>query len=96
MHSVNPVTFTTPSEGGLGIKVPRQDVRHRVEIAGRPDWTGARVRAALARANQPLRARALAHILGLPAVEVKAALRRLQDLGAAASHDRRWTAVTEP
>jgi hypothetical protein len=96
MHSVAPVTMTGPSADGLGFELPRQDVRRRTEKAAQLDWTGARVRAALACANQPLRARVLAHMLGLSSTEVRAALRRLQDRGAAVSHGRRWTAVTEP
>ncbi|MCM3882613.1 hypothetical protein [Frankia sp. R82] len=95
MHSVEHVTITDQSDGGLAIELPRQDLRHRAELAGRTDRTGARVRAALRCANEPLRARVLAHALDLPAAEVTAALRRLQDLGAATSRDRRWTAVTD-
>ncbi|MCK9878488.1 hypothetical protein MXD61_08335 [Frankia sp. AgPm24] len=95
MHSVDHVTIVGPSDGGLGIELPRQDLRHRAELAGRTDRTGARVRAALRCANGPLRARVLAHTLDLPSSEVTAALRRLQELGAATSRDRRWTAVID-
>jgi len=59
--------------------------------AGRPSWVAVRLHAALADADRPLRARSLAYDLGLPSAEVTAELRRLQDLGVAASHDRRWT-----
>ncbi|MCL9759179.1 hypothetical protein [Frankia sp. AiPa1] len=93
MHSVDRVTSTESSDADLAIELPRQGSRHRVELTGRTDRTGARVRAALRCANRPLRARALAHTLDLPSAEVTAALRHLQDLGAAISHDRRWTAV---
>ncbi|WP_198536039.1 MULTISPECIES: hypothetical protein [Pseudofrankia] len=50
-----------------------------------------RLHAALASADRPLRARSLAYDLGLPAAEVTAELRHMQDLGVAASRDRRWT-----
>jgi hypothetical protein len=94
MHSVDRVTIGGP-EDRLGIDLPRQDLRDRGENARRFDRTVTRVGTALTRADRPLRARALAHTLGLPSAEVRAALRRLQDLGAAISHDRRWTAIVE-
>ncbi|MCK9896616.1 hypothetical protein [Frankia sp. AgB32] len=83
------------TEADLGIDLPRQQSRAGGENPGRPDRNVTRVHAALSQADQPLRARTLAHVLGLPAAEVTAALRRLQDAGAAVSHDRRWSAVTE-
>jgi predicted Rossmann fold nucleotide-binding protein DprA/Smf involved in DNA uptake len=51
------------------------------------------VRAALALAERPVRARALAHDLDLPTAEVTAELRHLQDVGVVVSHDRRWAVV---
>jgi hypothetical protein len=59
----------------------------------RPSRVALRLHAALVRADRPLRARCLAYDLGLPAAEVTAELRRLQDLGVASSRDRRWTVV---
>ncbi|CAO5236537.1 hypothetical protein [Frankia sp. AgKG'84/4] len=95
MHYVDPVTKVGPECSLIGLDLPHQERRPGAGNPGRPDRTGTRVRAALTRADQPLRARALARALNLPAAEVTAALRRLQDLGAAMSHDRRWTAVSE-
>jgi Mn-dependent DtxR family transcriptional regulator len=55
-----------------------------------------RLHAALTEADGPVRARSLAYDLGLSASEVTAELRRLQDLGVATSHDRRWTLAAAP
>jgi hypothetical protein len=52
-----------------------------------------RLHAALTESDRPLRARFLAYDLGLSSAEVTAELRHLQDLGVAASRDRRWTAA---
>ncbi|MDT3439075.1 hypothetical protein [Pseudofrankia sp. BMG5.37] len=60
---------------------------------GRPSWVAVRLHAALSSADRPLRARSLAYDLGLSAAEVTVELRRMQDLGVAASRDRRWTIV---
>jgi biotin operon repressor len=57
------------------------------------EGSATQLRAALARADRPLRARALARDLGLHRADVTAQLRRLQDSGDALSRDRRWVAV---
>ncbi|MGF7233509.1 MAG: hypothetical protein ACQSGP_00910 [Frankia sp.] len=57
------------------------------------EGTVTQLRAALACADRPLRARALARDLGLRPADVTAQLRLLQDSGDAASHDRRWVAA---
>jgi hypothetical protein len=62
----------------------------------RPSWLAIRLETALKNAEHPMRARSLAYDLGLSAAEVTAELRRLQDLGVAISHDRRWTAASAP
>lgn len=66
---------------------------HRRDAVARPEKIIIRVRAALERTDRPVRARALARELGLPQAEVTAQLRRFQDVGAAASQGRRWTAT---
>jgi len=98
MHSVTYTTADVRQEIRLTGDAPDQPQRQRRDSTTasdqtHPEWTVARLRAALARTDRPVRARALAHDLGIPSAEVTAHLRRLQDLGLAASHDRRWTAV---
>jgi predicted Rossmann fold nucleotide-binding protein DprA/Smf involved in DNA uptake len=87
------VSLTTSSRREPRLAEPTRRVRRAAPAGGAatPTRIEARLRAALARAQRPVRARALAHDLGLPAAEVTAELRRLQDLGIATSHDRRWS-----
>ncbi|ABW16239.1 hypothetical protein Franean1_6905 [Parafrankia sp. EAN1pec] len=93
MHSVTSPTNVTPTKSRLTGDVPRQPQRRHRDKVTRADRTVIAVREALARADRPVRARVLALDLGLPAAEVTAGLRRLQDVGAALSHARRWVAV---
>ncbi|WP_084692131.1 hypothetical protein [Parafrankia elaeagni] len=93
MHSVTSPTGPLQAKSRLTGDVPRQPQRRYRDKLTRADRTVLAVREALARADRPVRARVLALDLGLPPAEVTAGLRRLQDLGAASSHARRWVAV---
>ncbi|EFC83075.1 MULTISPECIES: hypothetical protein [Frankiaceae] len=93
MHSVTSPTAAVQAKSRLAGDVPRQPQRRHRDKVSRADRTLIAVRDALARADRPVRARVLALDLGLPAAEVTAGLRRLQDSGAALSHARRWVAV---
>lgn len=93
MHSVTSPTNVAPAKTRLTGDVPRQPQRRHRDKVTRADRTVIAVREALARADRPVRARVLALDLGLPPAEVTAGLRRLQDVGAALSHARRWVAV---
>lgn len=100
MHSVTCATAAAPDKSRLAIEARRNQQRRHRESMARVERTAplaeravTRLHAALAGANRPIRARALARDLGLPRAAVTAELRRLQDVGAAVSHDRRWAAT---
>ena len=99
MHSVTYTTTDVSWESRLSDDAsPEQPRPHdSARASGRPlpGWTAARLRATLARADRPMRARALARELGVPSAAVTAELRRLQDLGLVTSHDRRWTVTSK-
>jgi hypothetical protein len=87
--SAGEAEIVTGYEGGATGGVSLR--HHRRDATARPEKIITRVRAALERTDRPVRARALARELGLPQAEVTAHLRRFQEVGVAASRDRRWT-----
>ena len=100
MHAVSDNTSSARRKSRLVAEAPSVSSQPRrlhqpsaAAAPGRPSWVTVRLHAALASADRPLRARSLAHDLGLSAAEVTAELRRMQDLGVATSRDRRWRAV---
>jgi biotin operon repressor len=92
MHRVTSVTAIARDKDSSAGDV-RRHPRYRRDVPLMPERTVTQLRAALARADRPVRARVLARDLGLPRAEVTAQLRHLQDVGVAVSSDRRWVAA---
>lgn len=93
MHHVTRGTAIAEGKDVLVREAPRRAQQRDETGTVRRGRAVRQVRAALALAERPVRARALAHDLDLPTAEVTAELRHLQDVGVVVSRDRRWVVV---